>query len=586
MYRFHFGGKNYMGVCNFVRELNKLRKSSSESIDNVGEFDEFKKYMHVVRNAEEDLKSILIKVNQSGRKTLVLLCGSAGDGKSHLLSYLKNEEPHAYLADYIVHNDATESSAPSKTAIETLNELLVDFRDVNLDAPGKNIILAINLGVLSNFIESEYGSQYMMLKDYVNNCNILSTKINDIQFLENSHFQHVSFSDYHMYSITKDGIRAKYIEELMEKIFQKDNSNPFYLKYVEESTTCPLSVQCPIKHNFEFMMEECNRKYIADLLVEVIVKDKIVLTTREILNFIYDILVSQEFDDIDLINSTTTMSNFIKKYISMTTPALLFDYEDLSILLNYIKKYDPLQERSEKADEETIAYYISSDVIKEVKMGIKNTAYERVLARQDSIDKFNEDKEAKKYIFNLMTRVNVMQNNQREQKKYNDFLKYLYYYNAGNKSKLQGLYDMVEKAVMRWCDGDEDSNVCLDDQVDGFLLFERIEFDPCLDHIPSNNNNAELNRFLSVITIEYENKKSGNKIMLNIDYSLYELMYKLSSGYVQTADDRNNHADFISFVNKILKSGNADKTVYIISDSGQKATLEKNKFGYKFKVVN
>ena len=69
-----------MNICKLTKELNRLRKSSSDSIDNVESFTQFKKYMHVIRKAEEDLRQILHSVNASGKKTLVLLCGSAGDG--------------------------------------------------------------------------------------------------------------------------------------------------------------------------------------------------------------------------------------------------------------------------------------------------------------------------------------------------------------------------------------------------------------------------------------------------------------------------------------------------------------------------
>lgn len=41
-----------MGSCKFTNELNRLRKSSSDSIDHVEKFDGFKKYMHVTRTAE------------------------------------------------------------------------------------------------------------------------------------------------------------------------------------------------------------------------------------------------------------------------------------------------------------------------------------------------------------------------------------------------------------------------------------------------------------------------------------------------------------------------------------------------------
>ena len=72
-----------MSGCNFISILNKLRKSSSDSIDHVDSFDGFKEYMHIVRDAEKDLKEVLQQVNSSEKKTLVLLCGSAGD-ESHI----------------------------------------------------------------------------------------------------------------------------------------------------------------------------------------------------------------------------------------------------------------------------------------------------------------------------------------------------------------------------------------------------------------------------------------------------------------------------------------------------------------------
>ena len=59
----------------------------------------------------------------------------------------------------------------------------------------------------------------------------------------------------------------------------------------------------------------------------------------------------------------------------------------------------------------------------------------------------------------------------------------------------------------------------------------------------------------------------------------------MSCGYIQTAEDRNNHADFISFVNRILQTGTLDKNITILSENAKKATITKSMFGYKFKVV-
>ena len=285
-----------MSVCDFIIELNRLRKSSSESIDSTNKFDEFKEYIHVERTAERDLKAILKKVNATGKKTLFMLCGSAGDGKSHLMSYLKNSEPEKLIENYQVYNDATEVSSQCKKPNETLNELLDRFSDEKCDESGQNLILAINLGVLSNFVESEYAkTRFNRLKTYVEKCNILTSMVNDNDYDASSPFQHISFADYNLFSLGEEGVVSDYIERLLDKIFAENETNIFFKAYKKKSVECPLTSTCPIKNNFEMFMDKNNRKYISQLLVKGIVKDKEIITTREIFNYVYDVLVSPEF---------------------------------------------------------------------------------------------------------------------------------------------------------------------------------------------------------------------------------------------------------------------------------------------------
>lgn len=576
-----------MGNCKLVDELNRLRKSSSDSIDGIGTFDDFKKYMHVSRSAEKDLIEILHKIEDSGRKSLVMLCGSAGDGKSHLLSYLKNDLK--LLDNYVVYNDATESSAPSKTAIETLNEALQGFSDENLEKSGENFILAINLGVLSNFIESSYGDSFKQLRKYVINSNLLTNQLNEKGYEENSAFQHVSFSDYHMYNLTVHGVKPEYLERILEKVFCMDFENPFYNVYSNDCKECPLSQKCPVKHNFEFLGNEKNRNYVANALVEVTIKDKEILTTREILNYIYDIIVAQNFNYKKMAQSSTNEVSFLKEYISDITPSLMYEYIDKSVLLNQLQKYDPLLVRSEQADEDAISYYVSSDVSNEVVSVLDKEAYSKVLCQQSAIEKINSDKVLKAQLFNILERLKTIKSDIVQDNAYVSFLKMLYYFNTGTTKKYGELYGLVEDAVIQWCGNEDQDNVCFDDCHEGIALYEHIEFEPYLDVSPSVKKNEELQRFLPFITVKYESKKTKETkeiIPLDIDYSLYELIYKLAAGYIQTAEDRNNHADFISFIYKILRTGSADKEVFLVTDDNRKAIIEKTKFGvYKFKVV-
>ena len=115
--------------CDFIVQLSKLRKLSPEAVENTNVFDKFKQYLHVERRVESELRALLRKVNKSQKKCLVLLCGSAGDGKSHLISYLKHSDAEGLLSDYKLYNDATESSSPASTSMDTLAERLFPFRD-------------------------------------------------------------------------------------------------------------------------------------------------------------------------------------------------------------------------------------------------------------------------------------------------------------------------------------------------------------------------------------------------------------------------------------------------------------------------
>lgn len=573
-----------MGNCKFSNELNRLRKSSSDSIDNVEKFDGFKEYMHVTRTAEEDLKSIIRAVNNCGKKTLVLICGSAGDGKSHLLSYLRNSDKEKLIDNYKVYNDATESSAPSKTAIETLNELLSSFKDCNLELPGENVILAINLGVLSNFIESEYGDEFSQLRSYVENSYILTSQVNNNDFDEASYFQHVSFSDYHMFSLTEKGVHAGYIEDILDKVFGEKEENLFYQSYKKDCSNCPLVQKCPVKMNYEYLMDVKRQRYVAELLVKTIIQDKIILTTREILNFIYDILVAQNFSFTKIQRLLVDDASYLKEFMKQITPALIFDSADVTVLMNMLKKYDPLLNRSEKADEVAISYYVSSDISDDILKIFDNVSYESIICETTMLKKLNDDKTLKSNAFNLMVRIQLIDEGVVGNEVYQKYLSDLYFYNAGVSKKLGNLYSMVEKAAKQWCGCDEDDNLCLNDKHQGFLLYEKVDFKANLAHLPLPSGTDDLQRFVPFVVVAFEDSAS-DIISLDIDYSLYELIYKLNHGYIQTADDRNNHADFISFVNRILQTGSLTETISIVSKQGKKAIISKSMFGYKFKVV-
>lgn len=100
----------------------------STSSVSAGFADPYTLYMHVDRPVQEKFISILEKTYNSDHTELILLCGSVGDGKSHMLSYCNNRYPQM-MKEFYIHNDSTASLYVDKPASYTLVKIIEDFTD-------------------------------------------------------------------------------------------------------------------------------------------------------------------------------------------------------------------------------------------------------------------------------------------------------------------------------------------------------------------------------------------------------------------------------------------------------------------------
>ncbi len=578
--------------CAFIDELCKLRKQSQESVDNADYFDSFKKYMHVERPVEEELRTILRKVNESNKKALVMICGSAGDGKSHLIAYFKNCDSENLLDGYETYNDATESMAPTWTAMETLEKKLAAFNDDNIfNDDEKKMIIAINLGTLNKFIESDKGANFQRLKEYVANNNIFSNYGQQSDYLENSVFQHVSFSDYQVFSLSTTGIKTGFLESLFDKVFSTNVDNPFYSKY-QECSSCTMFRKCPVCHNYKFLQNKNRQKNIIQRIVEIIIEDKAIVSTREILNFIYDILVHPEFSYDELTKCSSSELRFLTRYIEWSTPMLLNEFQGISPVLDIIKEHDILKTRISDTDERTTRFHSMENIEGVFKQSTNNTPYE-ILCNVTNISNLGGIKsELKKVVYKFLVRldeINDSNNSSVHKTRLRDYIIYLYNQNSGHSEKLAVLYDMTKQAIMDWDGKFDDESICIDDSNERYWILEQLSLQPYLPNIEENNLD-EIYRFSPVLSIGFgkEDGECNNGKFIGIDFSMYELISDMKSGYRPTVQDKNYHADFVSYIKELIEYGNKGKRISIVSKNGenqQKAEFSKTAFGYKFKVV-
>lgn len=159
----------------FVNTLSRLRESSKTAVVSANFSDPYTMYMHVNRPVQEKFVSVLKNTYNTNHSELILLCGSVGDGKSHMLSYCKQTYPEM-MESFYVHNDSTASLYIDKPASYTLMKIMDAFTDKNIETSNSKVILAINLGTLSNFLEADTENNFLLLKEYIDRAGILDDK--------------------------------------------------------------------------------------------------------------------------------------------------------------------------------------------------------------------------------------------------------------------------------------------------------------------------------------------------------------------------------------------------------------------------
>lgn len=580
-------------------DLKKLKESSKEAVENLDSFSSFKKYMHIKRQVETELVELINMAHNSSKSQLILVCGGVGDGKSHLLSFLKNTYPDI-LGKFYLHNDATESFDPKKTSLDTLNLVLDPFSDEKLKTEtGKKIILAINLGALNNFIDSQYQERYKALKKFVEEKHILESEIVDNSFDNVSNFQFINFSDYHMYSLTERGPKSDYIKSLFLKVTQPDKQNPFYQSFMSNCKECTVANSCPIKSNFEFIQNGKIQDRMVDLLVEGMVKHKLIISTRALLNFIYDILVSNQIDQ----QSVDKIPVFLEKlkpheYIYHLTPNLLFIHRDISKIFEVLSRLDPIHYRSEEMDR----LYITLNT----RENLASLFDEYIDLNQYSF--LNEILNRDVYLNELMQKVKYFKDDliklfirlylffpKREgivlrDPTYLKYMEYLYYWNVGKKPKLRHVYSDIKEAIYHWNGeaGKEKVNLFIGKSQLKYKIIQGLDLVPFVGNLKEKNND-ELDKFLPFIVLNFKkNGDDSNKTLcqIEIDYALYKLLMKVRNGYRPNKKDKNNFINFVEFMDKVLNLGDQNRELIFEEKLGENLLKYRLSYDKEFEEYN
>ncbi|WP_214708026.1 MULTISPECIES: DNA phosphorothioation-dependent restriction protein DptF [unclassified Exiguobacterium] len=546
-----------------LEKLKMLQSSSKESVVNADSFGEFREYMHIDRPIQHSLIETLEKISHESTPQLILLSGSVGDGKSHLLAFIKEKHPHL-VEDFRIHNDSTESFDPSKNSIETLDSVLASF--YNQESKTKHLLIAINLGVLHNFYNfAASENRYDLLRNFIDNSDIFGNGERIVFSSKSLHL--LNIAGYQTYSLGTDGAQSVFFSNILEKVVSPSSDNPFYSAYRDDINRGTQSI---IHDNYDFLSNPAVRKSVENIVIQIMVKEKLIISTRAFYNFIFDILVPPTL-------------TFESDNPNAALPNLIFGHPDRSNILNALHRIDPLSFRINFFDQLITKYVLAQqpqDVAKDA-LGDMADVYRFIHHPPENVESMNA-------LGSLLIRSYSLLNPQEIDQPYLDFLNYLNAYYVGDGENLGALFGLIRKVMYLWRGSPRENYLYIDGTNNEYRVAYPFQAEEIVDDrlfASSENKESDFYRFSPFIRLGFE--VSGKEILFDLDYKLYILLVKIKDGYRPNRSDLRDAVQFVDFYEELIRYTDKSKSILLVSThNGSMVELTKpNKFSKsKFEV--
>lgn len=541
--------------------LLHLSQHSVNSVQNGIRFTNWDEYMHIDRPIESKLIARMDSIDQEGGG-IILLVGSAGDGKSHLISRIKQMSD---WGDECFYNDATASSSPRKTAIDTLKESLTEFKDANLHSTNQKLVLAINLGKLNALIDDEeFKQEYTemvtaaapIFDDDDTTPPVETKRVKIIMFTYEQIFE--------FYPNQDSPVESKFLSAILKKITDQNTNNPYYQAYQEDLTN-GISKKDPILLNFKLLNIPEIRNTIVMTVIEAIIRYKLVITPREFLDFIFSIMVPPKYDEYK------EKTDFFESL----TPSLFYCGVE-GLLQKAISKLDPLKQSSTEHDKQLSVLFTSYSIpTSYLDVDAQSVLPEEMLARTNEFYANNgrDIERTTKFIF----RLKHMLSYHTESNIYKSYLELLKgIFNKDGKA-MQRLYDMVATAIPRHYGSyyTKPNMIPLNIQGGKYRLFGNLQLKPC--PIATIYSKEKPNEFLLRFDLKW--KFSDEDVDLRMDYQLYSYIYELNRGKLALSYENEKDLAFSRFIRRLVEKCNCEQDVTIVTSDAKEIKLTESSFG-------
>lgn len=544
-----------------------LSQHSVDSVQNGMAFTNWDEYMHVDRPIESKLMEKMDEIDKAGGG-IVLLIGSAGDGKSHLISRIKQMSD---WGDTSFYNDATASSSPKKTAIDTLKVALVDFKDANLYNTNKKLVLAINLGKLNALIDDkEFRSDY---HEIVNSTLPIFDDDDTTPPINTERVKVIMFTDEQIFEFFADSssdipVDSIFLSKIMEKVVAKTDDNPFYAAYATDITN-GASPKDPIILNYELLCIPEVRNTIVHTIIEAIVRYKLIITPREFLDFLYSIIVYPHYDE--YIDGHKEKKEFFEALL----PSLLYRGGE-NMIQRAICKLDPLKQSSTEHDKQLSVLFTSYSIPSSYLTEQQTSALPVDLLKRTNEFYANNGRDIErttKFVFRLKHLLSY----HTESEVYKSYLVLLKGVFNKDVHKMQEIYNVVSKAIPRHYGSfyEKSNMVPLNIQGGRYRLFGSLQLKP--EPVKSYHSESYKNEFLLRFDMEW--KFPDESVRLRMDYQLYSYLNELNRGKLALSYENEKDLTFSRFVRRLVEKCNCEQEITVVRSDTGILELSESSFG-------
>lgn len=545
-----------------IKVFRRFCQGSKKSVQSGRELDDFDKYMHVDRPIDKAVRDEMDGIRREGGG-IVFLAGSAGDGKSHIISTLKKDYP-----DFEFKNDASESPWPTVDSIDALKIFLADFKDDTLHSTDTKMLVAINMGKLSAFIDDE--EVQADFREIVSCAETLFDKDN-LRHKETDRVKIVSFANHQIFELYPEKKDSKYpvdslfIKTVLEKITSDKIDNDFRAAY--NSSTPVGSDFDPVYVNYQLLCIPQIQDAVVKIVIEAIVRFKLMLTPRELFDFIYRIVVPDCY----------ATFNQSKDFFKSLLPTILFAGGENKIL-KCLARLDPLKHGGIDHNDSLSELFTSIEIPEdECFDNLRSKLHPRFFGILSEYYKNNRNnvEDISKVLFRLRHLLDYHS----ESEEYMSFLEILCGYYDNDEERLFPLYETIQQSIPHFYGSytDKTNVIPLDIQGREYKMFVSCDdLRPApQDSVPFSVDNR--NKFVVEIDTQW---MINTQIPLKVEFQLYEYLCKIRKGKLAQTDDRNRNLSFSEFISNLVQQTKFKERVLILNSDNQQLMLSRP-FGKK-----